>query len=354
MTPTGPQAGPPGGGPSRMPRGFPRLGIRIAGSGSSLPARRVTNADLEKVMETSDEWIVQRTGIRERRIHDPESGETTAHLATEAVREAIADAHLSPADLDLIVVGTMTGDSPTPAVSCVVADRVGAGPVGAIDLNAACTGFVCSMNIAHGLMMSGAYRTAAVVGADCITQHMDFSTYGRGTSVLFGDAASAVILRVTDDAQKGLLAQAMHSDGAGARNLFIPSHARQFPAGAEFEERKLNKVQMNGQAVFKFAVSTFPKLIEETLDTAGLTPEQVDHYVCHQSNLRILQAARERFGLSPEKLHVNIDRYGNTVAASVPLVFDELRRAGRVREGHRVMFLAFGAGLTWASSLWQV
>lgn len=347
MKPTGSQ-----GSPHHAPH--PRVGIRIAGSGSCLPARRVTNADLEKVMETSDEWIVQRTGIRERRIHDHPAGETTAHLASESVRAALADARLTPADLDLVVVGTMTGDSPTPAVSCVVAHRLGAGPVGAIDLNAACSGFVCSMNVAHGLLMSGAYRTAAVVGADCITRHMDFSTYGRGTSVLFGDAASAVILRVTDDASKGLLAQAMHSDGGGARHLFIPSHPEHFPPGVEFEERKLNKVQMNGQAVFKFAVSTFPRLIQETLDKAGLGPEDVDHYVCHQSNMRILEAARERFGLSPEKLHVNIDRYGNTVAASVPLIFDELRRAGRVHEGQRVMFLAFGAGLTWASSLWQV
>lgn len=331
-----------------------RVGVRIAGSGSALPARRVTNADLEKVMETSDDWIVQRTGIRERRIHDPAAGESTAHLATESVRAALADARLDAAELDLVVVGTMTGDSPTPAVSCVLANRLGAGPVGAIDLNAACSGFVCSMNVANGLLMSGAYRTAAVVGADCITRHMDFSTYGRGTSVLFGDGASAVILRVTDDASKGLLAQAMHSDGGGAKHLFIPSDASQFPPGIEFEDRKLDKVQMNGQAVFKFAVSTFPKLIQETLDKAGLTPDQVDHYVCHQSNMRILDTARERFGLSPEKLHVNIDRMGNTVAASVPLIFDELRKAGRVEEGQKVMFLAFGAGLTWASSLWQV
>lgn len=331
-----------------------RLGVRIAGTGSNLPARLVTNADLVKVMDTSDEWIVQRTGIRERRIHDPEAGETTTSLATEAARAALADARLAPTDLDLIVTATMTGDSPTPSVSCGVAHRLGAGAVGAIDLNGACSGFVFSMNAAHGLMASGAYKTVAVIGADCITRHVEFSTYGRGTSVLFGDGASAVVLRVTDDAAKGLIAQSMHSDGGGAKNLFIPSHKSDMPPGVEFEERRLNKVHMNGQAVFKFAVSTFPKLIEETLEKASLTADQVDHYICHQSNLRILAAARERFGLAPEKLHTNIEKYGNTVAASVPLILDELRKAGRVHEGHKIMFLAFGAGLTWGSSLWQV
>lgn len=346
-------SGSQGSGPS-MSGAARRLGVRIAGTGSSLPARRVTNADLVQIMDTSDEWIVQRTGIRERRIHNPEAGETTASLATEAVRAALAEAHLTPADLDLIVAATMTGDSPTPTVSCVVAHRLAAGAVGAIDINGACSGFVFAMNTAHGLLASGAYKTVAVIGADTITRHIDFNTYGRGTAVLFGDGAAAAILRVTDDASKGLLAQAMHSDGGGAKNLFIPAGRADFPENVEFEERKVNKVHMNGQAVFKFAVSTFPKLIEETLEKASLSADQVDHYICHQSNLRILEAARERFGLPPEKLHTNIEKYGNTVAASVPLILDELRKAGRVQEGHKIMFLAFGAGLTWGSSLWQV
>lgn len=328
-------------------------GVTIAGSGSAVPARRVTNHDLVSLMDTSDEWIVQRTGIRERRLYDP-AIEGTADLATDAARAAIADAGTQPHEIDLVVTGTMTPDSPTPSVACIVADRVGAGKIGAMDLNAACCGFVFSLNVAHGLVASGTYRSALVIGADTITRFCDFSTYGRNVAVLFGDGAGAVVIRATQDASKGLIAQAMHSDGGGAKNLFIPGRKCDFPSSVEFEPRKVSKIHMDGQAVFKFAVGTFPRLIEQTLDTAGLRPEDVDHYVCHQSNFRILESARERFGLPPEKLHVNIDRFGNTVAASVPLVFDELRRAGRVKEGQRVMFLAFGAGLTWGSSLWQL
>lgn len=329
-------------------------GVRLAGTGSALPQRRVTNRDLERIMETSDEWIVQRTGIRERRIHAPELGESTAQLATEATRAALAKAGIDATQLNLVLVATMTPDYPTPAVACQVAARLGAGQIGAMDVNAACSGFVFSMNLAHDLIRGGAYRTIAVVGADCITRHLQFSTFGRSTAVLFGDGAGAVILRATDDPSKGLIAQAMHSDGAGGRHLYIPCRMDDFINPEDKDERKLSLVQMNGQAVFKFAVSTFPRLIEQTLDKAGITAEQVDHYICHQSNMRILDAARERFGLPPEKLHVNIATFGNTVGASVPLVLDELAQAGRIHEGQKVMFLAFGAGLTWGSSLWQL
>lgn len=330
-----------------------RVGVTIAGSGSALPSRRVTNNDLVSMMDTSDEWIVQRTGIRERRIYDPEV-EGTADLAAEAARRAIADAGLSPTDLDLIIVGTMTPDSPTPGVASVVAAKIGAGHVGSLDINGACCGFVFSLNVAHDLVNGGSYKNVLVVGADTITRFCDFSTAGRNVAVLFGDAAGAVVLRVSDDTEKGLLAQSMHSDGAGAKNLFVPGRKLDFPPNVEYDPKKIHRIYMDGQAVFKFAVGTFSKLIEQTLEQAGLAPGDVDHYVCHQSNYRILDSARERFGLAPEKLHVNIDRYGNTVGASVPLVFDELRKAGRVRAGQRVMFLAFGAGLTWGSSLWQL
>ena len=330
-----------------------RVGVTIAGSGAALPARRVTNNDLVAMMDTSDEWIVQRTGIRERRIHNPEI-EGTSELAAEAARRAVADAGLTPADIDLIVVGTMTPDSPTPGVASVVADRIGAGKIGAFDINGACCGFVFSINTAHDLINGGAYRSVLVIGADTITRFCDFTTAGRNVAVLFGDAAGAVVLRATDNPEKGLIAQAMHSDGGGAKNLFVPGRKLDFPANVEYDPKKINRIYMDGQAVFKFAVGTFSKLIEQTLEQAGLQPGEVDHYVCHQSNYRILDSARERFGLAPEKLHVNIDKYGNTVGASVPLVFDELRKAGRVKEGQRVMFLAFGAGLTWGSSLWQL
>ena len=329
-------------------------GVVIRGSGAALPPRRLTNADLEKVMDTSDEWIVQRTGISERRIADIPAGQTAATLAQQALAAALADAGLAPTDLDLIVTATMTADMPTPGVSCLVAAGLGCGQIGAFDINGACSGFVFSLNVVHELIRSGRYRRVALIGSDTITRHVDYSTFGRSAAILFGDAACAFVLEASDDASKGLIAESMHSDGHGAKHLLIPCAPRDFHDPADFDERKINRVQMAGQAVFKFAVSKFPEVIQETLDLAGLKAEDVDHYVCHQANARILEAARARFGLDPERLTVNIDRYGNTVAASAPLVFDELKRSGRIRAGQRVMFIAFGAGLTWGSSLWQL
>lgn len=329
-------------------------GVVIAGSGSALPPRRMTNADLERVMDTSDEWILQRTGITERRVHEPGAGPTTTDLAEEALTKALADAGADASELDLILVATMTPEMPTPGVAPVLAARLKCGGVGALDVNAACSGFVFALNLAQELVRAGRYGCVGLVGADTITRHIDYSTYGRGAAILFGDAGSAIVLRSGDDAGKGLIAEAMHSDGDGAKHLFIPCHRRDFMDPGEYDERKLAKVQMAGQPVFKFAVSKFPAVIEETLEKSGLRAEEVDHYVCHQANARILEAARTRFGLDPERLTVNIERYGNTVAASCPLVFDELRRAGRIEPGQKVMFLAFGAGLTWGSSLWQL
>ncbi|MCC6427597.1 MAG: ketoacyl-ACP synthase III [Phycisphaerales bacterium] len=332
----------------------PRFGVRLAGTGTCIPRTKVTNADLEKVMETTDEWITQRTGIKSRYIYKKELGETTAHFAIGAARAALADAGMTGADIDLVVVATMTTDAPTPSTSCIVSHAIGTHAAGGLDINGACSGFVYSLNVVHDMIKGGAYRNILLIGADRITQHVEFSTWGRGTSVLFGDGAGAIVVRATDDPSKGLLAQAMHCDGGGAKHLFIPASKEDFPNPADYEERKLNRVYMNGGAVFKFAVGTFSTLIEQTLEKAGLKAEDVDHYVCHQSNARILAAARERFGLPAEKLHVNIDHFGNTVAASIPLAFDEIRKAGRVHEGQKVMFLAFGAGLTWGSSLWQL
>ncbi len=331
-----------------------KFGVRLAGTGSAIPARRLTNKDLEALMDTSHEWIVQRTGIEARHVHDTASGETTAYLASRSLRQALDAASLAPTDLDMILVATMTPDMPTPSVACLVAHELGAGQIAAMDLNAACSGFVYSLNLAHELIRGGAYRAIGVVGADNITRFVEYTTAGRATAVLFGDGAGAVVLKATDDTRKGLLAQAMHSDGGGAKHLYIPSRLCRLQPDEAREPSAPDRIFMNGQAVFKFAVGTFPKLIEQTLERAGLQASDVDHYICHQSNLRILEAARERFGLSREKMHVNIDRLGNTVAASVPLILDELTRAGRVREGQRIMFLAFGAGLTWGSSLWQV
>ncbi len=330
-------------------------GVRLVGVGSAFPKREVTNADLEKLMDTSDEWIVQRTGISKRFVSDHDSKEeTTSALATRAVKLALEDAKVCPSELDLVIVATITPDMPTPSVACQVIDAIGAGNIVGFDLSAACCGFVFSINVAHDMLRAGSYRKVAVIGADCVTRHVEYSTHGRASAILFGDAAGAMILEKTEDASKGVIAQAMHTDGERAKHLLIPCHERDFPEGVEHDARDYSRISMNGHAVFRFAVSTFPELIQETLDKAGLRADDIDHYICHQSNSRILSAARDRFGLPQEKMLVNIDRVGNTVAASMPLIFDELKSAGRFHEGQRVMFLGFGAGLTWGSSLWQL
>ena len=340
--------------PASVPSHAPRRGVRLVGTGSGVPDKRLTNADLEKLMDTTDEWIVQRTGIRERRIVDSEHGESVKHLCAKALNNALADANLKGTDLDLIIVATMTPEMSCPATACMVAQMVGAGHAGAFDLNAACSGFVFAINVAHDLIKGGAYNTVAVIGADTLSKLLDYSNNGRGTAIIFGDAAGCAIFKATDDTSKGVLAQSMHADGEGWKDIYVPRCAFDFPQGTPVDEHKFDVVQMNGATVFKFAVGTFPEVIQQTLDKAKVTAAEVDMFVCHQSNQRILHAARDRFGLTEDKLYVNIDRYGNTVGASVPLCLDELRRAGKIKEGNKVMFVAFGGGLTWGSSLWQM
>lgn len=333
-----------------------RRGVRIVGSGSALPEHRLTNEELMKVMETSHDWIVQRTGIHERRRRDADALYPTSDLGADALGVALDDAGMAPTDLGLILCATMTPDSPTPAVSCRVAAALKCGNIGAMDINAACSGFVFTLSTAHELVAGGLYDSVAVIGVDTVTRHCDYSTFGRGAAILFGDGAGAVVIKRDDDASKGMLAQAMHSDGDGARSLYIPCGLNQVvdPEDGVPDPRMDDKIQMNGKGVFKFAVTKFPEVIEETLDLAGLKAADVDHFVCHQANARILESARERFGLPESKLRINIDRLGNTVAGSCPLVYDELNREGLIEDGQRVMFIAFGAGLTWGASLWQL
>ncbi len=330
------------------------IGVEIIGSGCCLPDYRLTNTDLEQCMETSSEWIVQRTGINERRRADIKNGERTSTISIKAINAALANAKIEASELDLLLVATMTPDSPTPSIGCIVANQIGAGHIGAMDINAACSGFVFTLSMADAMIKSGAYKTIGVIGADTITRFIDYSTAGRGAAILFGDGAGAMILRRTENASKGMIAHRMHADGKGGKHLFIPSSHLDFPEGVAYDESLCNTVQMNGKAVFKFAVNKFQQVIADTLDDAGLCADQIDHFVCHQANSRILESARERFGIPQEKLLVNIDIYGNTVAGSVPLVFAELVESNKINPGDIVMFLAFGAGLTWGSSLWQL
>lgn len=348
---------------ARTTVGYP--GCRIIGSGVAVPERTLTNADLERMMDTSDEWIVQRTGIRSRQIARKDATENTMTLSVDAGRRAIADAGIDPSEIDLVVLATMTPEYTCPPTACRVAAELGAGLArdegvnhdryaGAWDFSGACCGFVFALNNAYALIRAGMARTLLLIGADTLSKYMHYDTRGRSTAILFGDAAGAVLLRGDDDPSVGLLAQAMLSDGGRWHELYLPFEDHNFPVDVEPQGDLINTVQMNGRGVFKFAVGTFPEVIAQTLESAGLTADEVDHFVCHQSNARILTAARDRFGLDEHKLHINIDRYGNTVAASIPLVLQDLRDAGKVREGQRVMFVGFGGGLTWGTSLWQL
>lgn len=338
--------------PDVRPAAPVNVGVRIAGTGHAVPVRVVTNHDLAKTMDTSDEWIVQRTGIRERRVCDPARDERTSTLSAEALRRALADAKMDAKDLDLIILGTVTGEMLCPSTSCVVAGMVGASNAGAYDISAACCGFVYGMNQASALIRSGQARAIGVVGCDCLSTAIDPNN--RAVAVLFGDAAGAAVLKATDDTSRGVIASGLHADGNRWQDLYIPRCGRDCPADADLAAIKFGTLQMHGREVYKFAVGTFAPLIEQTLERAGLRPDDISMYVCHQSNARMLESARERLGVPPEKLYINIDRFGNCSAGSVPVALDELRKMGKCQEGELVMFVAFGGGMTWASSLWRL
>jgi 3-oxoacyl-[acyl-carrier-protein] synthase III len=329
----------------------PNPGVKIIGTGHKIPDQVMTNDDLKQYMETSDEWIRQRTGIIERRIVDPAKGENVVWMCTNALQAAIEDAGIDASEIDLVIVGTVSGTMTCPSTACRVAAEVGAIGAGAFDVLAACSAFVYGTNIAHDLIRGGNYKTIAVIGCDLMSSLLDYSN--RSVSILFGDAAGAAILRASDDPTKGTLTSVMHADGRGWTDLFIPTRESDFPE-SQPDEYRLGTLRMNGRSVYKFAVSKFPQLIQETLDKVELTASDIDLFVCHQSNLRMLESARERFGIPEEKMPINIDRLGNCSAGSVATLLDESRKAGKCKEGDLVMLLAFGGGLTWASSLWRL
>ena len=333
-------------------RATPHVGVRIAGTGHHVPEGRMTNHDLAQLMDTSDEWIVQRTGIHERRICDASKGENTTWLATQALTKALASARIAPTDLDLVIVASVSGEMVCPATACRVAANIGAGHAGAFDILAACSGFVYGSQVAHDMIRAGSHRTIAVVGCDVMSRIIDY--HNRAVAILFGDSAGAAIYRATDDTTRGLIAASMHSDGSRWHDLYLPRVISDIPEGADPAPVRMGALQMNGREVYKFAVGTFTGLIAETLEKAGVTADDVDMFVCHQSNARMLESARERFGIPHEKMYVNIDRLGNCSAGSVPVAFDELRAKGKCAEGDLIMFVAFGGGLTWGASLWRL
>lgn len=322
------------------------LRSRIIGTGSYQPARVLTNFDLEKMIDTTDEWITERTGIKERRIADRK--EAASDLACEASKRALNAAGLEPADLDLIVVGTVTGDMVFPSTACVLQDMLGAGNIAAFDVNAACSGFIFALATADAFLRTGTYKRALVVGTEVLSRITDWED--RSTCVLFGDGAGAVVLEAKRG-ERGVLSTHLFSDGSLKDILYVPAGGSRLPASENTIKKRKHFMRMKGNETFKVAVKALESLVVETLKANNIKPSELSLLIPHQANLRIIQATAKRLGFSMDKVVVNLDRYGNTSAASVPMALDEAVRTGRIRQGDYVLLEAFGGGLTWASAL---
>lgn len=325
-------------------------GVEVAGSGIGVPERVMTNEDWAQRLDTSDEWIVQRTGIRQRRW--AAEHESTLTFAERASRAALAQAGVTAQDIDLIVCGTITPDHPLPSTSCELQAALGCGWVPAFDVVAACSGFVYAMITAAQYLVTGMSRCALVVGADCLTRVCDMED--RQSAILFGDGAGAVVLRPSASPETGILATRMGADGGRAMLIWVPAGGSREPASLRTVNERLHVMRMKGRDVYKFAVSQMQAVILDTARDAGVDLRDVNLLVPHQSNLRIIESACDKLGLPMERVLVNIDRYGNTSAASVAVGLHEARSEGRVKSGDLVMLAAFGAGLTWASTLLRV
>ena len=318
------------------------MGTKIIGTGSCLPEAVVTNDDLSKIMDTSDEWIRTRTGIRERHLAKEE---TTASMSTKAVERAMENAGVTAQDIDLIIVGTVTADHVTPACACEIQAAIEAVDAVAFDINAACSGFMFALNIAHVYLQMGVYKTALVVGAETLSKIMDWSD--RSTCVLFGDGAGAAVVRADD--RGGLLAFDQGSDGIKGKVLACPNRSNNNPLTETSKELKY--VHMDGQEVYKFAVTQVPASLQKTIEAAGLTIEDIDYFVLHQANIRILQAVARRLKVSEDRFPISLDHCGNISAASVPILLDEMNRNGLLKPGMKIALAGFGGGLTWASAV---
>jgi 3-oxoacyl-[acyl-carrier-protein] synthase-3 len=320
--------------------------VAITGLGCQVPERRLTNDDLERMdIGTNDAWIMERTGIRERRIAAPE--EALSDLCLPAARQALERAGVEAASIDLIVVATVTPDMAFPSTGAILADELGARDAAAYDLSAGCTGFMYALAQAYGMMAAGLSQRALVVGGDVLSKIMDWTD--RSTCVLFGDGAGAVVLEPVTEG--GFLGFELGADGSGGPQLFLPAGGSRMPASAETVGGGQHFVHMNGREVFKFATRALVSSAETLLDRCGVTVDDVDVYVPHQANVRIIEHARNKLGIPEEKVIVNVDRYGNTSSGSIPLALADAAADGRLAEGRLVLMTGMGAGLTWGSSL---
>lgn len=324
--------------------------VSILGTGSHLPERVVPNSYFEGIVDTSDEWIVSRSGIRERRMILP--GQAMSDLATPAAAKALEMAGVAPGELDLIVVGTSTADMLSPSCACMVQHRLGAKKAVAFDVNAACPGFIYGLAVAMRFIADGTYRRALVVGGEIVSQRIDYQD--RATCVLFGDGAGAAVLGPRDGESRGrILSTHIHSDGDLWELLYVPGGGSRIPPSHEMVDQRLSVVRMQGQEVFKHAVRALGEVAEEALAANGVSAEQVDWFIPHQANLRIMEAVAKRLGIPLEKVVVTVHKYGNTSAATIPTALDEAVRDGRVKRGDLVLVASFGAGFTWGSALFR-
>jgi 3-oxoacyl-[acyl-carrier-protein] synthase-3 len=320
---------------------------RIVGTGAAVPKRILTNAELEKLVETSDEWITSRTGIKERRIVS--EGEKFSDLCTKASEQALKRSHVNPEDLDMILVGTISSDMLFPATSCLVQHNLGATNAAASDISAACVGFLYGLHLADGLIQSSKAQNVLVVGGEILTRFVDWTD--RSTCVLFGDGAGAVVLQATKG-DHGILGSLMKSNGLYADFICMPGGGSNRPANDPTSiAEKLPYIKMKGNETFKVAVKAMADVTSELLAEQGFTHEQIDLFIPHQANERIINAVGEKLKIAPSKVVKNIERYGNTSAASIPIALDECAREGRIVDGNLVLLTAFGAGLVWGSVL---
>lgn len=319
---------------------------RITGTGSAVPDMIRTNFDLEKMVDTTDEWIVTRTGIRERRI--AVDGEYTSTFATRAAERALDMAGVSAAEIDLIIVATISGDFPFPSTACIVQNNLGAKKAAAFDISAACSGFIYGLSIADNAIRGGTARKALVIGAEVLSRIIDWSD--RNTCLLFGDGSGAVVIEACESEQ-GILSTHLHSDGSYWELLHQPGCGSRNPAVQKTLDDRNVFLKMQGNEVFKLAVRAMEDAALQALEQNSLTPPDIDIFIPHQANLRIIDAIGKRLGLSSDKVFVNIDHYGNTSAASIPLALDEANRKGLIKAGDIALFDAFGGGLTWGSAL---
>jgi len=320
--------------------------VGILSTGSYTPERVLTNFDLEKMVETSDEWIVTRTGIRERRICSPE--QASSDLAYEAAKKALAKANVSAEELDMIIVATVTPDMMFPSTACLLQEKLGAKKASALDVSAACTGFLYGIVTGSQFIANGMYRYVLVVGVETLSKITNYQD--RNTCVLFGDGAGAALLGPVQEGF-GFQAFELGADGSGGPLLCQPAGGSRIPASAESVGQNLHYISMAGSEVFKFAVRVMNSATEAVLEKAGVAKDQIDLLVPHQANKRIIDAAVQRFGLSEDKVAINLDRYGNMSSASIPVALDEAVQEGRVKEGDNVILVGFGGGLTWGATL---